>query len=360
MILPCLRNPLLWGVLAALALGAPMAMAQERTARFGAADAPEILFRSTTDLAILEPILARFLARHPQWAVQYEQWGSNDLYALARDHCAGIGLEARPISDAILSSAVHQMLALVNAACAQPYQSPRTTALPPDRRWRDELWGVTEEPAVIIYNRERVTQAQVPRARFDLLDMMRDRAAFFRGRVATYDIDASGLGYLLAFADSLQASTHGALLEGFAAVNAVATCCSAEIIQGVADGTYLLGYNILGSYVGPEMLDRVGVVMPSDYTLFLSRAFIIPRTARAPEGAALLLDYLLSDEGQNLMQRQGLVANPADYGLTDSARRFVKLDLTLLVALDAQQSGDFSRAWRAIMLEGQAMTPQPE
>ena len=72
------------------------------------------------------------------------------------------------------------------------------------------------------------------------------------GRVATYDIEASGLGYLFAFADSQQATTFGSLIEAFARSGAVATCCSTEIIDGVASGRYLVGYNILGSYA----LDR--------------------------------------------------------------------------------------------------------
>ena len=79
----------------------------------------------------------------------------------------------------------------------------------------------------------------VPRSRFALLDMMRNRPDLLQRRIATYDIAASGLGYLFAHADSLEATTFGAMLEGFARVQAVATCCSSEIIDAVAERTNL-------------------------------------------------------------------------------------------------------------------------
>ena len=67
----------------------------------------------------------------------------------------------------------------------------------------------------------------------------------------------------------------------------VATCCSAEIIDGVAEGRYLLAYNMLGSYaLARAAVDpRIGVVAPDDYTLILARAALIPRWAENPAPA---------------------------------------------------------------------------
>ena len=71
-----------------LALLAPAALhAQEAHARFGPPGGAQIRLRSTTDIAILAPVLEAFVARNPDLAVAYEQWGSNDLYALALAEC---------------------------------------------------------------------------------------------------------------------------------------------------------------------------------------------------------------------------------------------------------------------------------
>lgn len=329
-------------LLCALALLPPRAPAQEAVARFGGG-ATGMLMRSTTDISIIRPVIERFSALNPDLAITYEQWGSNALFEQSRADCRGDG----PTADAILSSAVQQMVWLVNAACAQPYQSDATQTLAPTRQWRNELWGVTTEPAVIAYNRRLLSADQVPRSRFELLDALRERPETFRRRIATYDIAESGLGFLFAYSDSLEATTFGALLEGFARVEAVATCCSAEIIAGVAEGRYLIAYNVLGSYVLNAKQADVGLVLPDDYTLVLSRGFMIPRQARQAGAAARLLDFLLTAEAQFLLTQAGLATemDASETGLAVSARRNIPLSPALLVARDPNRRDLLLRFW---------------
>ncbi|WP_068108333.1 ABC transporter substrate-binding protein [Tropicimonas marinistellae] len=318
------------------------AAAQEATVQFGTG-AQRLNVRSTTDIAIIAPVLDGFIAENPQIRIDYEQWGSNALQENTRRACAG-EIDA---ADAVFSSAVHHMVGLVNSACARSYRSALTDALAPTRRWRDELWGITEEPAVLIYNTEHVAPEDVPRSRFDLLDLMRRKPDSYRNRIATYDIEASGLGYLYAFSDSLEATTFGSLLEGFARTEAVATCCSAEIIDAVSEARFLLGYNVLGSYVQNAAAPNVGVILPEDYTVFLSRAYMITTGAKNPDAAQKLLDFLLSREGQNLLARSGMIYpdDPSETGLLPSAKRFVALAPPLLVALDRGTRERFLAFW---------------
>lgn len=233
---------------------APAAVAQvtrlpEAVARFGQERAAtSLLVRGTTDVPLFAPLLTAFAETVPELSIVYEQWASNDLSHLAEAACRG---EIDP-PDLIISSAVDQQVKLVNDGCAEPHRSVATAALPREANWRDELFGVTEEPAVIIYNRDLVPPGEEPRSRFDLLDLLRRPNSPYVGRVATYDIESSGLGYLFAFANSQQATTFGSLIEAFGRSGAIATCCSVEIINGVAEGLYLAAYNVLGSYA----LDR--------------------------------------------------------------------------------------------------------
>lgn len=316
--------------------------AQERTEIFGDGS-DTFLLRSTTDIDILRPVIERFADLSPNLAITYEQWGSNALFEISRDDCK----TGRAPADAVLSSAVQQMVWLVNAGCAQPHRSAETLALPETRRWRDELWGVTIEPAVIVYNTIMLPGDQVPRSRFALLDAMRNRPDLYRDRIATYDIAESGLGYLFAHSDSIEASTFGALLEGFSRVDAVATCCSAEIIAGVAEGRYALAYNVLGSYVLNARAENVGIILPEDYTLLLSRAYMVPRGAGQSTDAARLLNFLLSPEAKVLLTRAGLFSDfdQFDTGLSASARRFIPLSPVLLVARDANRRDVLLELW---------------
>ena len=293
-------------IVLALALLAGAAEAQpapEATARFGSEQAPGVLtVLGTTDVALFAPLLEAFAASTPRLAVHYEQWASNDLHAVAAAACRG----ERPPADLIVSSAVDLQVKLVNDGCARPAPLGRDRrACPPAANWRDELFGVTREPAVIVYNRELVPEAEAPRSRFDLIDLLRPADSRYAGRVATYDIEDSGLGYLFAFADSQQATTFGRLIEAFARSGAIATCCSAEIIDGVAEGRYLVAYNVLGSYALDRAAEdpRIAVVAPEDYTLVLSRAAMIPKGAANPAAAGLLIDFMLSDAGRAALAR---------------------------------------------------------
>lgn len=326
-----------------LALLLPLAAAaQEGVASFGEGST-EITLRSTTDIAIIRPLIERFTAVNPDLSVRYEQWGSNNLFTNSRAACDGRAEAA----DALLSSGSHQMLWLVNAACARPYRSPATEALPEQRRWRDELWGITEEPAVIIYNTEALDAEDVPRTRFALLDLMRKKPELLRSRIATYDIEDSGLGYLFAHADSLEATTFGAMLEAFSRVGAIATCCSLSIIEGVSEGRYYIAYNVLGSYAEARAAENVGIILPEDYTLMMTRSFVIPRNAPHPEAAQRLLDFLLSPPAQEMLRELGLIAasDPAETSLLPSARRLISLSPPLLLALDRSTRERLFRLW---------------
>lgn len=322
--------------------------AQEATRRFGPPDATATLtLRTTTDIDAMDTTIESFLATMPGLALVYEQWGSNDLHALTEAEC----LAGTPQADIVISSGVHQLVKLVNDRCAAPWFSPETAALPAARRWRNEIWGITREPAVMVFNRRLVPPDEVPQTRFDLLDLLRPEGSAYAGRVATYDIEQSGLGFLFAFMDAQEASTFGALMEAFARTNAVATCCSAEIIAGVSRGDYLIAYNVLGSYAASAAArdPSLGIVLPDDYTLILSRAAILPGREPAVHAGALL-DFLLSARGQIAMAAQGLTVAEADATIDDetASERPIALSPALLVAMDRAHVQRFVARWRAV------------
>ena len=327
--------------------------AQELVEYFGSEAARhELMLRSTTDIAVFGPVVEAFVKIRPDIRFRYEQWGSNELYQLTRGECH----KGEPDADVVISSGVHQMVQLVNEACAASYNSRLTELLPDALRWRDELWGITREPAVMVYNRELVPEEDVPQTRFDLLDLLRPFYTPYAGRVATYDIEQSGLGYLFAFADAQEASTFGALQESFGRTRAVSTCCSADIIRSVAEGRYLIAYNVLGSYAQgyQQRDDRIGIVLPSDYTLVLSRALMIPKRAKSKEQATEFLDFLLSSQGRVAL-REALLISPLletsesneGAALSSTALRPIGLSPSLMVALDALTRQTFMRRWRS-------------
>ena len=83
---------------------------------------------------------------------------------------------------------------------------------------------------------------------------------------------------------------------------------TAEILDHIARGEAAIGYNVLGSYALVRAMENphIGIVLPSDYTLILSRIAFINRQAPHPEEARIWMDYLLSRRGQSVLNDTGL------------------------------------------------------
>src|SRR6218665_2671168 len=108
-----------------------------------------------------------------------------------------------PKPDLLISSASDLMIKLANDGHALAYDSPFLGRLPDWAHWRNEVFGFTFEPAVIIYNPGRISAEEVPRTHLTLAEMLETQTERFRGAIATYDIAVSGVGYLLASQDQV-------------------------------------------------------------------------------------------------------------------------------------------------------------
>lgn len=347
------RSIFLSGVSSALLSISSFADAAETITRFDphGGESGNLVIASVTDLVFMQPLISAFQQSNPGIAVTYIEDTSNNLDASVSSACSGRVFYA----DLVISSSIAQQVRLVNGGCARVIGSPVLTSLPDWAQWRGELIGLTYEPAVMVYNKAAFIEDGPPQSRFDLIDLMR-QSGKLNGRIATYDIEDSGVGYLFAFQDSTEASTWGRLIEGFGR-NSVATfCCSSEVIDRVADGRAYVGYNVLGSYAlsRAENDPRIGVILPSDYTLVLARAGYIPREARDASAARAFLELALSPQGRAILDGETRLLTPlsgpaALARLSDDdelALRPIPLSPALLVSLDRAKRARFLSQWR--------------
>src|SRR4029078_9147968 len=94
------------------------------------------------------------------------------------------------------------------------------------------------------------------------------------------------------------------LIKGFGATSYKVYSSTGNMLEKTSSGEHLLGYNVLGSYalVRAKKDQGLGVVLPKDYTLVLSRVMFIGKKAQHPNAAKLWTDYILSQRGQKLMR----------------------------------------------------------
>ncbi len=248
----------------------------------------------TTDTPLFEFFIAGFQQQYSDVSVAYEEWDSRPLYEGFLDGSLGT------TPDLLISSASDLQLKLANDGYALAHDSPYLAALPDWAHWRNEVFGFTFEPAVIIYNPGQIAPTEVPRTHLTLAELLETQSERFRGKIATYDIALSGVGYLLAAQDQTISSTFWRLTTAFGRVNAQFSGSSPAILNGVADGSLALGYNVLGSYAFARQAEGapIEIVVPDDYVLVLTRSMLIPRDAPNADLARAFVDFALSPAGQ--------------------------------------------------------------
>ena len=145
---------------------------------------------STTDEDEAAGLLAGFQALYPGLQVTYAKRGSTELYdRFLKEAAAGATV------DLLWSSAMDLQVKLVNDGYAQAYASPERASLPDWAVWSELAYGVTAEPVGIAYDKRRLAGADVPRTHADL-ERLLARPDAPGGKVAAYDPERSGAGYL--------------------------------------------------------------------------------------------------------------------------------------------------------------------
>ena len=347
--------PAISTVIAATLLQTPVcAEAIETLFPARASETERLVVYSTTDLVAMQPIIERYQESRPGTTVEYFEVLTAELYDLIR---RGISLKGRR-PDVVISTAMDMQFKLVNDGFALRHESVETSRLPLWANWRNELFGFTFEPAVIVYNPKVLPPEDIPETRFDLIQLLRDKADVYRGRIASYDIRKSGAGYLFATQDALQAHTYGRLVESFGRNAIYLANTTGEVLDAIERGELLIGYNLLGSYTRLRIVRgaSLAMVLPSDYTLVMSRVGFIHRKAPNAKEAGAFLDYLLSRRGQEVLAREShLYAihpeldGPATAAeLHDAAAgplRPIRLGTGLLVYLDTLKRRRFLLDW---------------
>lgn len=316
----------------------------------GARKEGALIIYSTTDENEIGSLLDLFRNKYPFIKLEYRELGSLELYETVLSDADS---SERP-GDLAWSSAMDLQIKLVNDGYAQPYASPEKPFLPPWAIWKNEAYGITAEPVVFVYNRDLTTPRDVPHSHLDIARLLKEKRSQYRGKVATIDPAESGLGYLLLTQDYQANRELWGLAKALGDADVSLYNYSRDILEHVASGDDLLGYNLIGSYAlaWGEKDPRLQVVIPEDYTLVVSRIAVILREAHHPNAAKLFLDFLLSQQGQQelLQHYMGPVradtASTAELFRVRNTLRPVRVGPTLLIHLDQIKRRRFLSQWR--------------
>lgn len=319
-----------------------------------------VIYANTEQFAV-NPILEDFQKAFPKIEVDYVEVKSADLYSRVSSEAAADALKA----DFVWSSAMDLQFRMLEEGIAATYETVEKASLPDWASWQNQIYGVTFEPVVFIYNKKLISEADMPKNRADLAKMLTTRAAEFKGKITSYDPQRSGLGFFVLSHDFRIDPNLWTLAKAFGAADAKFYTATGTMLEKVSSGEHAIAYNIIGPYamLKAEKDPNIGVVIPEDYTQILTRVAFVTKAAKHPNAARVFLDYLLSKRGQTIIADKALLFSIRQdvQGRATAAELIekhgatlkpIKIDPTLTEELDPIKRVAFFRKWDAALASG--------
>jgi iron(III) transport system substrate-binding protein len=351
------QRALLTGLIAGtVGLAAP-AFAQSATDLVAAAQKEgKLVIYGVTDNEQTNHLIREFRSQYPAINVEYSNMSTTELYnRFISESAAGSS------ADVTWSSAMDLQIKLVNDGYAQPHKSAETAKLPEWANWKNEAFGTTYEPIGIVYNKRLLPAADVPQTHADFIKLLSTQTDKFKGKVNTYDPEKSGVGFMLVTQDKqVNAAGFAELQKALGAVQVRVQASTGTMMERIASGENLIGYNLNAAYAltRAQKDPSIGIVLPKDYTLVLSRVMFIAKKAKNPNAAKLWLDFILSKKGQEIIAsksdlyaiRPDVEGDTTASGLKKQlgdALRPVAINTGLLTYLDQAKRLEFLKQWNS-------------
>lgn len=320
----------------------------------GAQKEGKVVVYASTDIKAAAPLIKGFEAAYPGIKVEYNDMNSTELYnRYISEQASGSGS-----GDVVWSSSMDTALKLA-IDYAQEYLSPEQQELPTWAVWKNKAYGTTYEPVVFIYNKRLIPPADFPTTHAALAKFIASQPDKFKKKVTTYDIEKSGLGFMLSVQDFKADPNYFATLADMAKGGLTVQSSTGTMMERVSSGENLIGFNLLGSYAEARAKTdpSLGIAYPQDYTLVLSRVIFISKNATNNNAAKLWLNYVLSEKGQNILANQSDIpsirndidgSNDID-GMTKklgAALKPIPVDESLLEYMEQAKRLDYIKQWR--------------
>lgn len=301
---------------------------------------------STTDLDLFSDVITRFQEKNKTISIDYFEVSSSELFKALNDDTTSF--------DLALSSAMDLQTKIANDGLALAYSSEFTERLPEWAHWQNYVFAFTQEPASIALSAKDFADLPIPQSRQELIATIRAYPERFSGRIGTYDVRTSGLGYLFATQDARTSETYWRLAEVMGITGTKLYCCSSKMINDLISGDLAVAYNVLGSYANAQarLQEDIIIVNPKDFTTLMLRSALISTKSQSPQIAGKFIDHLISFSlDANLSKQFPFPALELDALQQETSLRPIRLGPGLMVYLDRLKRENFIKAWENATLQ---------
>lgn len=208
------------------------------------------------------------------------------------------------------------------------YKSTEDAALPAWSKLAPGVYTVSSDPLIFIWNKQAVPVA--PKTMADLAAMIDKDPAKFQGKITTYDAETNATGFAANWFWIKKKGDDGwKILESISKAKPKLGSGAGAMVDDTLSGAISVGYFVSGINAYPKYPAAepvMGNSMIADITPLIVRGMSVTKAGANPNSAKLMLDYVLSQEGQLAFADGGLTSYRPD--VADKA----KLSLTKLAA----------------------------
>ena len=265
------------------------------------------------------PVIAAFNQRYPGVEVTALDLGSYEVFERYYSEAAG---NART-GDMIITSAPDGWQDFIAKGDLVEYTSPEDSYLPDWSKLAPGVYTVSSDPMVIIYNKQLVQNP--PDTMAGLADLVKANPDQFKGKITTYDAENVATGFAINwFWVKKLGDKAWEILNTIGDTSPTIQSSAGRMVDATLAGESTIGYFVSTISVFPRFPDAEPVLgwnFIKDGQPILVRGMGITKKASSPNCAKLMMDFILSQEGQIKFAEGGLtpyrpdVADKVDFHL---------------------------------------------
>ena len=307
-----------------------------------------------------KPVIEGFRKLYPWIEVQTLDLGSSEVFERYYSERASNSRTG----DLIIAGAVDKWLQMLAKGEIVDYPSPESDKLPKWSIPRKGLYTVSADPMVLVWNNALVPESQRPKSLADLAKIAQEHPAEYKNKITTYNAAVEAFGLNINWAYTKKYGDRAwKELEALGKVTRPERSAG-PMIEKITAGEYKAGFFVSGIVLFPKLNDParakiLGWAYPTDGTPIVLRGMAIPKGSTNVNSAKLMLDYILSHDGQVGFGKGGLTPYRSDVQASEVPRPtydgVVKLvggdDKVVRVEYDdevAAKGAEFQAKWKKL------------
>lgn len=264
-----------------------------------------------------KPTLAAFHERYPWIKVATADSGP----AISFERYYAESAANRRTADVIVSGAPDAWMRFLDRGQVADYVSPEGDHLPQWSMPSKGLYTFSADPMIIIYNKRLLSPREYPVGIRQMIAVATADPKRFRRKYTTYDASSHPFAYAIHW--TMVNKGH---VGGWDYLSQLAPFTRPEeagvsMLDKVTAGEYFAAFYTSSTTVWPYMSARgqvIAWVFPNDGVPIMVRGMSVTKAATSPNSARLLVDFILSREGEVAEAHGGMTPYRSDVSATDA------------------------------------------